>query len=172
METLEITRLIARAPWREAVTYRKTWPHGTADFAKHDELVEAVAAALDHEARRAFAQGLLHGYRTTEGALAAAGPGRDAAAGFTALLVAHPEEQARPGGGSGIDRAAPLARCDSPGRLPAPHRSRRDFPGGACDGEGRTASTDLGSSRDAPQHLEPPTMRPLRPGFAAVMLIW
>ena len=27
METLEITRLIARAPWREAVTYRKTWPH-------------------------------------------------------------------------------------------------------------------------------------------------
>ncbi|MCY4506483.1 MAG: hypothetical protein OXG35_05935, partial [Acidobacteria bacterium] len=71
METLEITRLIARAPWRGAVTYRKTWPHGTADFAKHDELVEAVAAALDHEARRAFAQGLLHGYRTTEGALAA-----------------------------------------------------------------------------------------------------
>ena len=44
---------------------------GTSDFAKHDELVEAVAAALDHEARRAFAQGLLHGYRTTEEALPA-----------------------------------------------------------------------------------------------------
>ncbi len=43
----------------------------TSDFAKHDELVEAVAAALDHEARRAFAQGLLHGYRSTEEALPA-----------------------------------------------------------------------------------------------------
>ena len=42
---------------------------GTSAFAKHDELVEAVAAALDHEARRAFVQGLLHGYRTTEEAL-------------------------------------------------------------------------------------------------------
>ncbi len=27
LDTLTITELIARAPWREAVTYRKTWPH-------------------------------------------------------------------------------------------------------------------------------------------------
>ncbi|MDE0120242.1 MAG: hypothetical protein OXS33_00750 [bacterium] len=27
MERVDITELIARAPWREAVTYRKTWPH-------------------------------------------------------------------------------------------------------------------------------------------------
>ena len=27
MENLKITELIGRAPWREAVTYRKTWPH-------------------------------------------------------------------------------------------------------------------------------------------------
>ncbi len=44
---------------------------GESEFAKHDELVEAVAAALDHEARRAFAQGLLRGYRTMEESLPA-----------------------------------------------------------------------------------------------------
>lgn len=27
METLEIVRLIARPPWREAVIYWETWPH-------------------------------------------------------------------------------------------------------------------------------------------------
>ena len=27
MENLKITELIGRAPWREAVTYRETWPH-------------------------------------------------------------------------------------------------------------------------------------------------
>ena len=27
MEHVGIMELIARAPWREAVTYRKTWPH-------------------------------------------------------------------------------------------------------------------------------------------------
>ena len=25
---MKLTELIARAPWREAVTYRDTWPHG------------------------------------------------------------------------------------------------------------------------------------------------
>ena len=39
------------------------------DFREHSELVEAVAAALAHEARRAFRRGLLHGYRATEEAL-------------------------------------------------------------------------------------------------------
>ena len=41
------------------------------DFAEESELVEAVAAALTHEARRAFGRGLLHGYRPTEEALPA-----------------------------------------------------------------------------------------------------
>ncbi len=41
------------------------------DFAEHSELVEAVAAALAHEARQAFRRGLLHGYRATEEALPA-----------------------------------------------------------------------------------------------------
>ena len=27
LENLKITELIDRAPWREAVTYRDTWPH-------------------------------------------------------------------------------------------------------------------------------------------------
>ena len=27
LENLKITELIGRAPWREAVTYRTTWPH-------------------------------------------------------------------------------------------------------------------------------------------------
>ena len=27
LENLKITELIGRAPWREAVTFRKTWPH-------------------------------------------------------------------------------------------------------------------------------------------------
>ena len=27
MPTMELMELIARAPWREAVTYRETWPH-------------------------------------------------------------------------------------------------------------------------------------------------
>ena len=44
METLEITRLIARAPWREAVTYRMTWPHEYVLSRKDDQraLFEAV----------------------------------------------------------------------------------------------------------------------------------
>ena len=41
------------------------------DFTRQSELVEAVAAALAHEARRAFRRGLLHGYRATEEALPA-----------------------------------------------------------------------------------------------------
>ena len=39
------------------------------DFAEADTLVEALALALEAAARRAFARGLLHGYRTEEEAL-------------------------------------------------------------------------------------------------------
>ena len=46
METLRITKLIAHAPWREAVTYRNTWPHEYVLSRKDDqrELIEAVCA--------------------------------------------------------------------------------------------------------------------------------
>ena len=64
----------------------------------------------------------------------------------TALLVAHPGERARPADGNGIDRAAAPARCDAPGRSPAPHRSRPDFPGWRLQRRGPYGSTDLGSS--------------------------
>ncbi|MCY3808070.1 MAG: hypothetical protein OXG58_01305 [Gemmatimonadetes bacterium] len=46
MENLKITELIGRAPWREAVTYRKTWPHEYVLSRKDDqrELIELVCA--------------------------------------------------------------------------------------------------------------------------------
>ena len=46
METLKIAELIARAPWREAVTYRNTWPHEYVLSRKDNqrELIEAVCA--------------------------------------------------------------------------------------------------------------------------------
>ena len=46
METLEIIQLIARAPWREAVTYRKAWPHEYVLSRKDGQraLFEAVCA--------------------------------------------------------------------------------------------------------------------------------
>ena len=46
METLKITQLIGRAPWREAVTYRESWPHEYVLSRKDGqrELVEAVCA--------------------------------------------------------------------------------------------------------------------------------
>ena len=42
--TSELTKLIARAPWREAVTYRDTWPHEYVLTEKDDqrELLAAV----------------------------------------------------------------------------------------------------------------------------------
>ena len=42
--TSELTKLIARAPWREAVTYRDTWPHEYVLTDKDDqrELLAAV----------------------------------------------------------------------------------------------------------------------------------
>lgn len=42
--TLTLTELIARAPWREAVTYRDTWPHEYVLSDKDDqgELFDAV----------------------------------------------------------------------------------------------------------------------------------
>ena len=46
LETLKITELIARAPWREAVTYRDSWPHEYVLSRTDDqrELIEAVCA--------------------------------------------------------------------------------------------------------------------------------
>ena len=40
----ELTELIARAPWREAVTYRDTWPHDYVLLCKdaQDELFDAI----------------------------------------------------------------------------------------------------------------------------------
>ena len=45
-ENLKITELIGRAPWREAVTYRKTWPHEYVLSGKDSqrELFELVCA--------------------------------------------------------------------------------------------------------------------------------
>ena len=43
-----LTELIARAPWREAVTYRQTWPHEYVLLQQDDqrELLEAVCQRL------------------------------------------------------------------------------------------------------------------------------
>ena len=45
---MELTELIARAPWREAVTYRDTWPHEYVLLQKDDqrELLEVVCQRL------------------------------------------------------------------------------------------------------------------------------
>ena len=45
---MELIELIARAPWREAVTYRETWPHEYVLLQKDDqrELMEAVCERL------------------------------------------------------------------------------------------------------------------------------
>ena len=48
LEDLRIARLIDRAPWREAVTYRDTWPHEYV-LSRDDgqnELIELVCARL------------------------------------------------------------------------------------------------------------------------------
>ena len=46
MENLKITELIGRAPWREAVTYRETWPHEYVLLRKDNqrELLELICA--------------------------------------------------------------------------------------------------------------------------------
>ena len=46
MENLKIAGMIARAPWREAVTYRNTWPHEYVLSRKdgQNELIELVCA--------------------------------------------------------------------------------------------------------------------------------
>ena len=51
-----LTELIALAPWREAVTYRNTWPHEYVLSKKDDqrELIEAVCARF-RALGRAFA---------------------------------------------------------------------------------------------------------------------
>ena len=50
---MELIELIARAPWREAVTYRDTWPHEYVLLQKDDqhELLEAVCQALARRRR-------------------------------------------------------------------------------------------------------------------------
>lgn len=48
MENLKISELISRAPWREAVTYRKSWPHEYVLIRKDNqrELFELVCSRL------------------------------------------------------------------------------------------------------------------------------
>ena len=48
LENLKIADMIARAPWREAVTYRDTWPHEYVLSRKdsQNELIELVCARL------------------------------------------------------------------------------------------------------------------------------
>ena len=46
MIALKLTEAIARAPWREAVTYRETWPHEYV-LAGRDEQQELLAAVCD-----------------------------------------------------------------------------------------------------------------------------
>ena len=45
---MQITELISHAPWREAVTYRDTWPHEYVLLQKDDqrELLEAICERL------------------------------------------------------------------------------------------------------------------------------
>ena len=64
---LPVGRLVALLAYAtDAVDVTKSF-----DFAEHSELVDALADALAHEARRAFRRGLLNGYRATEEALPA-----------------------------------------------------------------------------------------------------
>ncbi|MXZ27514.1 MAG: hypothetical protein F4222_12270 [Gammaproteobacteria bacterium] len=46
MENLKISKLIGRAPWREAITYRETWPHEYVLKRKDDqrELFDLICA--------------------------------------------------------------------------------------------------------------------------------
>ena len=48
LENLKFADMIARAPWREAVTYRDTWPHEYVLSRKdcQNELIELVCARL------------------------------------------------------------------------------------------------------------------------------
>ena len=48
--TQNIMDLIARAPWREAVTYRETWPHEYV-VVKQDEQQELLAAFCERISR-------------------------------------------------------------------------------------------------------------------------
>lgn len=64
---LPVARLVALLAYATDAVKLAEW----FDFAEHSELVEAVAAALAYEARRAFGRGLLHGYRPAEEALPA-----------------------------------------------------------------------------------------------------
>ncbi|MCY4416255.1 MAG: hypothetical protein OXE87_08115 [Chloroflexi bacterium] len=47
---MKLSELIDRAPWREATTYRKTWPHEYVLLHKDNqrELLEAVCERLNH----------------------------------------------------------------------------------------------------------------------------
>ena len=68
MMDYELTELIARAHWREAVTYRETWPHEyvLAEKDGQQELLEAVSErVMRHEAVRAEAKSRLSEHRAT-----------------------------------------------------------------------------------------------------------
>ena len=47
---MKLTELIERAPWREAITYRETWPHEYVLLQKdaQRELLEAVCERLNN----------------------------------------------------------------------------------------------------------------------------
>ena len=47
----DIMALIERAPWREAVMYRKTWPHEYVVVKKNGQLEELLAAFCERIAR-------------------------------------------------------------------------------------------------------------------------
>ena len=50
MKVARLTELISRAPWREAVTYRDTWPHEYV-VVKKDRQEELLAAFCERIAR-------------------------------------------------------------------------------------------------------------------------
>ena len=62
---LPIGRLLYLASYAMGVDFREE----SFDFARRQTLIEALVPALTRAARRAFARGLLHGYRTEEEAL-------------------------------------------------------------------------------------------------------
>ena len=52
MEHVGIMELIARAPWREAVTYRNSWPHEYVVIKKDGQQALASRVLCSHHRRR------------------------------------------------------------------------------------------------------------------------
>ncbi len=66
---LDLRRVLYLASWAMGSPGTVTFRPESFDFKGEPTLVEALVPALAHAARRAFARGLLHGYRTEEEAL-------------------------------------------------------------------------------------------------------